>query len=109
MITFHNIQTVFTRNLHGKFCIEIEFRVKDLEDYQLCWMGVMPDNNDPQKRAFWFGLASDGSKAYDYDNFAEFSSAPVFDGKTLEEVWGNVELLSVDSCPPEERIADLIT
>ena len=84
-----------------RYCIEIEFRLKDHPKYCSCWMGNTVDEG---KASFWYGLVPDGSEAYDYTDLASFSSAPVFDGKTLEEVWDQIELISIDSCDPIERV-----
>ena len=104
MISFEDITKLFSVDLKNKMCIEIEFNVSGFENYQYCWMGKMPDKTDKEKEIYWYGLESNGSKAYDYDNFADFSSTPVFDGKSLAEVWDDIELLSIDSIDPEERL-----
>ena len=109
MITFEDFKTVLTHKVYGDFCIEIEFRVNGLAEYSCCWMGKTPDTATPSKDAYWFGLVPDGSKAYDYDTFDAFSSALVFDDQSLEDVWDKVELLSVDSCDPEERFRYLLS
>ena len=46
--------------------------------------------------------------AYDYDNFKDFSCAPVFDNKSLKNIWNNIELLSIDGIDPEERLQHYI-
>ena len=84
MISFNDITKLFSRNLEGKFCIEIEFSVKEEPTYQSCWMGKMPDREKKEKEIYWYGLVPDGSEAYDYDNFYDFSSASVFHGKSLQ-------------------------
>ena len=61
------------------------------------------DAADPEKAVYWFGLAADGSAAYDFDTFAAFAGAPVFNGKSLEEIWDRVVLHSVDGCDPDEH------
>ena len=108
MISFDDITKLFARDLNNKFCIEIDFCVAGLSDYQDCWMGKMPDRFDKRKEIYWFGLAPDGSKAYDYDNYSDFVNALVFDGKSLKQVWDRVELFSIDGCDPETRIRDLL-
>lgn len=65
----------------------------------------MPDKTIKKKELFWFGLVPEGSNSYDYDSFEEFSSAPVFDGKSLNDIWDEIEILSIDSCDPDEQIA----
>ncbi len=104
MISFEDITKLFSFDLEGKWCIEIEFSVKGDPKYQSCWMGKMPDKTNKEKELYWYGLVPDGSKAYDYDNFQDFSSAPVFDGKALKTIWKEVEILSIDGCEPEEHI-----
>ena len=104
MISFSDITKLFSFELKGERSIEIEFRIEGYSKYQSCWMGKMPDETDKEKELYWYGLASDGSEAYDYDNFQDFSSAPVFCGKSLEEIWDKVEIVSVDGCDPNSRV-----
>lgn len=101
MLSFNDISKLFARNLENKFCLEINFTVNGYSDYQDCWMGKTPDQDDKNKEVYWFGLASDGSKAYDYNNFKDFSNEPVFDGKSLKELWNDIEILSINGCEPE--------
>ena len=67
-------------------------------------MGKTPDKEDKEKELYWYGLVPDCSEAYNYDNFQDFSSAPVFEGKSLKEIWHKITILSIDGCDPEERI-----
>ena len=101
MIPFEAITKLFSFDLQGKYCIEIEFSINGFPKYQSCWMGKMPDKG---KDLYWYGLVSDGSEAFDYDNFQDFSGAPVFCGKSLKEIWNEVKVLSIDGCNPEERL-----
>ena len=104
MISYRDITKLFSFDLEGKWCIEIEFSVKGYSKYQSCWMGKTPNKVDKEKELYWYGLVPDCSEAYDYDNFEEFSSAPVFEGKSLKQIWKKVQVLSIDSCDPQERI-----
>ncbi len=104
MISFADITKLFSFDLEGKWCIEIEFRVKDYRRYQSCWMGKTPNKADKDKDLYWFGLVPDCSEAYDYDHFQDLSAAPVFCGKSLKDVWSKVEILSIDGVNPEDRI-----
>lgn len=104
MISFKDIAKLFSHDLEGKFCIEIEFSVQGEPTYQSCWMGKMPNALNKENNIYWYGLVPGGSEAYDYDNFADFSSASVFNGKSLKEIWNNVEILSIDGCDPESRL-----
>ena len=115
MISFDDITKLFAMDLKSKYCIEIEFRVADFPDYAYCYMGKMPKKPLSEKDSFrsgeevyWFGLAPDGSKGYDFDNLSDFLNAPVFDGKSLKQVWDRVELLSIDGFDPETRIKTLL-
>ncbi len=108
MISFDDITKLFSLNLQSKLCVEIEFLVKGYSKYQSCWMGKMPNKDGKEKEIYWFGLKPDNSKAYDYDNFKDFSSAPVFNGKSLNEVWNCVKLISIDGCDPEDRIQEYL-
>ena len=104
MISYSEITKRFSIDLKGKRCIEIEFMVNGSSRYELSCMGKMPDSANKENSVFWYGLVPDGSEAYDYDNFQDFATAPVFEGKSLEEIWHNVVILSIDGCDPEERI-----
>ena len=104
MISYFEITKLFSFDLEGKWCIEIEFLVKGYPRYQSCWMGKTPDKTNKEKDLFWYGLVPDCSEAYDYDNFHDFSTASVFDGKSLKEIWNKVVILSIDGCDPQERI-----
>ena len=105
MISFKDITKLFSFDLEGKWCIEIEFSVKGYPKYQSCWMGKTPNKENPEKELYWYGLVPDCSESHDYDNFQVFSSAPVFDGKSLKKVWNRITILSIDGCDPEERIS----
>ncbi len=109
MISFADIIILFSFELEGKWCIEIEFLVRGYPKYQSCWMGKMPDKENKEKELFWYGLVPDGSEAYDYDSFQGFSSAPVFDGKSLKEIWEKVEIVSIDGCDPKDRLSTYCT
>lgn len=104
MISFEDIAALFAFESCEKFCIEVEFLVKGYPEYQHCWMGKTPSRDDNEKYSYWYGLVPGGSEAYDYDNFQDFSSAAVFDGKSLKEVWNHIDVLSIDGCDPEDRI-----
>lgn len=108
MISFESIENLFSFDAKGKRCIEIRFLVKGYLKYQSCWMGKMPSKERKGKEIYWYGLVPDSSEAYDYDNFQDFSSAPVFEGKSLKELWKKIEILSIDGCDPEERFTIMV-
>ena len=100
MISYDDVINLFSGNLEGKRCIEIEFCVRKHPRYRSCWMGKTPDRENKDKEVYWFGLMPDGSEAYDYESFRDFCSAPVFDGKSLEEIFEKIEIFSIDGCDP---------
>lgn len=104
MISFHDIARLFSFNSHHGYCIEIEFSVTGYPEYQSCWMGKMPDKRNKGQELYWYGLIPDGSEAYNYDSFQDFSCSSVFRGKSLKEIWDSVEILSIDGCDPEDGI-----
>lgn len=77
MISYSEITKLFFFDLKGKWCIEIEFLVNGCPRYQSCWMGKTPDKVNKEKDSFWYGLVPDGSEAYDFDNFHDFSTTRI--------------------------------
>lgn len=105
MITYNEFAKLFIGISNEDFCIEINFCVGDKEEYQNCWMGKTKKDDS---ETFWFGLKVDGSEAYDFESFDIFSSAQVFNGKSLKEIWSDIEILSIDGCEPEEIIQEYL-
>ncbi len=97
-IPFNTFEKMLTTHLSENQCQEILFFIENSEKYQHCWMGVINKNG---KSEYWFGLTKDGKEAYDYTNFDQMTSAPVFNGKTLKELWEHIDILSVNGCDPE--------
>ena len=87
----------------GHLCIEIFFIVKGSAKFDCCWMGKLPDQ-EAKRDAFWFGLTPDGKNAYDYPTFEAFSSADVFDGKSLLEIWDDIIVENINGCDPTEMM-----
>lgn len=103
-ISFEDFKKIMSYDITKKqTCIEIEFCVDNCETYQTSWLGKMIDK-ETNKVVYWFGLTEDGSQAYDYDSFDKFSNANVFNGKSLNEIWNTVSLISIDACDIEERL-----
>lgn len=63
MISFNDIEKLFSIDLAGKRCIEIAFAVNGHTKYQACWMGKSPDEAKRNNDTYWFGLVPDGSEA----------------------------------------------
>ncbi len=105
MITYNEFAKLFIGFSNEDFCIEINFCVGDKEEYQNCWMGKTKTD---KRETFWFGLKEDGSEVYNFESFNIFSSAQVFNGKSLKEIWSDIEFLSIDGCEPEEIIQEYL-
>ena len=102
-IAFEDLEKVLAVSVGKTACIEIEFMVSNSDKFCQCWMGKLYDK-EIDKEACWFGLTEDGMNAYDYISFEEMSQATVFDGKSLKDVWNDVEIISIDGCEPVERV-----
>lgn len=102
-ITFEDFEKVFAVSVGKTACIEIEFMLSNSDKFCQCWMGKTYDK-EMDKEVYWFGLTEDGLNAYDYTSFEEMSQATVFDGKSLRDVWNEVEMISIDGCEPAERV-----
>ena len=103
MISFEDFRKMMAFDLEGKYCIEIEFCVRNSEKFKDCGLGKMPEKST-RKDLYWFGLTPDGKNEYSYQSFAEMSHDKVFDGMSLLDVWESVEILSIDGCDPAERL-----
>lgn len=99
MITFEQFFELMKFETENKYCLEIAFSVSGSEKYGFCWMGKRPESSC--KDLYWFGLTEDGKE---YHSFEEFSSAPVFDGKSVFQIWNDVVLLEINGCDPTEMI-----
>ena len=102
-MTFQLFQKLMSFDTKESLCIEIFFAVKESDKFDRCWMGKMP-SRETQKDIFWYGLTPDGKNAYDYPKLEDFLSADVFDGKSLTEIWNEVEIKSINGCDPSEMI-----
>ncbi len=103
-ITYEEFCSVMLYNItDNDSCIEIEFCIDSYKEYQSSWLGKMLDNKG-EKAIYWFGLTEDGSQAYDYESFEQFSNAKIFYGKNIKEIWNLVTILSIDACDIEERL-----
>ena len=102
-MSFELFQKLMSFDTQNRFCIEILFSVKGIDKFDYSWMGKMPDRKTKQD-VFWYGLTPDGKNAYDYPTFKEFSSADVFDGKSLREVWDNIVIEEINGCDPMEMV-----
>lgn len=102
-MTFELFKNVMSFETKGNLCIEILFKVNGNNKFNSCWMGKLPSKEN-QEDVFWYGLTPDGENAYDYSTFEEFSSAEIFDGKSLIEIWDNITIIDINGCDPDEMI-----
>ena len=105
MLTFEQFKKMMAFDTKGKYCIEVNFALRGSEPFSDCWLGKTPQYAGD---SYWFGLTSDGKHAYDYRTFDEMAAADVFDGKNLQEIWDDMELLSIDGLDPEDRASSYI-
>lgn len=107
MISFEQIEKLFAFNTKQKFCVEILFQVHGIAKFDYCWMGKTWSREE-KKDVYWYGLTSDGQNAYDYTSFEEMANDAVFDGRSLKDIWDQIEIEEIDGCDPEERLKDYI-
>ena len=102
VVTFELFQELMSLDI----CFEILFFVNGNKEFDFCWMGKMPDEKTKQAD-FWYGLTPDDKNEYDYPTFEEFSSAKVFDGKSLSEIWGSIVIKEINGCDPIEILSHI--
>ncbi len=107
MITFEQVSALLSFNVQKNFCVEILFMINGSEKFDWCWMGKLWSEKE-NKVVYWYGLTEGENGAYDFDTFEEMSTAPVFDGLNLKEVWPNITIQSIDGCDPLERLNDYL-
>lgn len=66
------------------FTLEMNFYVEGDKDYTDCWLGKMPNKSDLTGETYWYGLADNGSQAY--------------------EIFEKIHWYSLDGCSLEERL-----
>lgn len=102
-ISFARFREMMSFDTEKEYCIEIEFALGETDH---CWMGKKPDKVTGTD-VYWFGLPEKSGGVY--STFEAFSSAKVFDGKALYEVWATVTIWAIDGCDPMERLADYLS
>jgi len=89
-------------------CIEMNFCIDNDIMYDDCWLGKMPNGDNPGGAVYWYGLVPDGSQAYEYTELEDFIGAEVFSGKSMHDVIEKVAWYSIDGCSIEERLPDYL-
>ena len=102
-MSFETFKKMMEFDLRGQFCLEILFSVIGNEKFSSCWMGKMPDR-ETKDDCFWYGLTPDCLNAFDYKTFEEFAAAPVFDGKSLADIWALIKIDSINGCDPADML-----
>ena len=82
---------------------ESTFRIKDSNKFQNVWFGVTPNPHKGNELTYWFGSKEDNISC-DFSTLDDFVDAKIFDGKSLKEIWDNVEITSLDCIDPNEYI-----
>lgn len=75
----------------GDDLYENNFEIIGDDYFDDCWIGYSEEFNE-----YWFGLTPDGSNAYDYKTADEILNAPVFNGKSMHELWNKVKFYSIN-------------
>lgn len=73
------------------FCIYNDLKYKD------CWLGYSLNH-----KLYWLGLVADGSEAYEFKSASELINAKVFYGKSLQDIWNSIDVMSIDGLCLEE-------
>ena len=102
-MTFELFKNMMSFATKGNLCIEIFFKVHGSSKFNSCWMGKLP-SKATKEDVFWYGLTPDGKNAYDYSTFEAFSSAEIFDGKSLIAIWNDVSIIDINGCDPADMI-----
>lgn len=75
---------------------ENNFEIVDNNKFDDCWIGYSENFNE-----YWFGLP-DGNNDYDYKTAEEILNAPVFNGKSMHELWNKVRFYSINGLGTED-------
>jgi hypothetical protein len=103
-ISFAEFQMIMSYDVfQNNSCIEIEFNVDHDDIYREAWLGKIPDKNT-NRNSYWFGLTHDGTQAYEFDSFEEFTNAKVFRGNSIKEIWNSITFIAIDACDVQERL-----
>ncbi|MGN0523360.1 MAG: aminoglycoside 6'-N-acetyltransferase [Eubacterium sp.] len=76
---------------------ENSFEIVGNYKFDDCWIGYIEEFNE-----YWFGLTPDGNNTYEYKTADEILNAPVFDGKSMHELWDKVNFYSINGLGAEE-------
>ena len=90
IITKEEFITLMSHELNDRFCVEIDFAIKNDPVYSQCCMGKMPKETSSASNSYWYGLTPDGTQSYDYDTLHELCNASVFYGQSLFDIWDRV-------------------
>jgi hypothetical protein len=103
-ITLREFDQILNSDMnHNQSSIEIEFRIENRLIFQSCWLGRMSDRRR-KSNIFWFGLAEDGSKAFEYSSFEELLNSKVFEGISILELLESIDFISIDGCDVYEYL-----
>lgn len=80
---------------------ESTFRLKNSKKFQNVWFGVTQNPHKDNGLLYWYGSEEDNLSC-DFSSLEDFVNAKIFDGKSLKEIWDNIEITSLDCISPEE-------
>ncbi|MDD3347808.1 hypothetical protein [Oscillibacter sp.] len=90
------MELIFQWDVETQDSLDIEFCVGDSAEE---WMGKMPDE-ETGAEVYWI-IAGQGAR-HDYKTFEELTTAKLFDGRSLKEVWGEAKVLIINEDSPED-------
>ena len=103
-IKFEDFKVVLADDIDVNYPLEVEFYIDDCETYVVSYMGKMA-NKATKGYKYWYGLVENGSQAYTYPTFEEFTNAKVFYGKqSLKDLWDKVSITSLNGGTCEEML-----
>lgn len=82
---------------------ESVLRVKNSKKFQYVWFGASQNPHKDNELLYQFGSKEDNISC-SFSSLDDFVNAKIFDGKSLKEIWDNVEIIALDCVSPEEYI-----
>lgn len=82
---------------------ESVLRVKNSKKFQYVWFGASQNPHKDNELLYQFGSKEDNISC-SFSSLDAFVNAKIFDGKSLKEIWDNVEIIALDCVSPEEYI-----
>ena len=99
-MTIQTLEKLFAFGLAGQSDMTVVFRIPDEPRYALCTIDKHPDGAG----GVLFFLRLPGGVNAGFTSFRDLAASPLFDGRTLQDVFENAEILSAGGSDPENRL-----